>query len=75
MYYHTDDQSMVNWLAVALSNAAVAERCVRLDVDSEGRLRVKVGEGVWTSPFASTPDPYRNSPTVYHVDLDIGQQH
>lgn len=59
MYFHTDDERTVRWLGDVLTTAAVMNRKVRLDVDSEGRLKVKVGEGMWTSPIASTPDFYR----------------
>jgi hypothetical protein len=59
MYFHTDSPSTIYWLANVLATAHTTGRRVRFDVDSEGNLKVKVGEGMWTAPLASTPDPYR----------------
>lgn len=60
MYFHTDDNSLVHWLADVMDQAARHERPVRFNVDGNGSLSVKVGQGAWTAPFASTPDPYRD---------------
>lgn len=60
MYFHTDDLTVVNNLAEALSFASVNDKRVRLDVDDSGNLKVKIGEGIWSAPISSTPDPYRD---------------
>ena len=64
MYFHTDNPVIVSNLAEALSYAASQEKRVRFDVDSFGNLKVKIGEGMWSAPIDSTPDPYR-SPQVH----------
>lgn len=61
MYFHTDDKHLIGWLADVLKTAEDTGTRVRLDIDSEGNLKVKRGEGVWSPPFASTPDPYRDN--------------
>lgn len=60
MYFHTDEPTMISWLANVLDQARVNRRSVRFDVTSEGALKVKIGEGMWTHPFPSTPDPHRD---------------
>lgn len=62
MYFHTDDERLIGYLADVLKNAEGLGTRIRLDVDSEGNLRIKRGEGIWSPPFASTPDPYRDEP-------------
>jgi len=59
-YFHTDDPRMIAWLADVFGTAALLNRKVRINVE-DGNLSIKVGEGVWTAPFASTPDPYRDN--------------
>jgi hypothetical protein len=59
-YFHTDEPRMVSWLADVMATARDEGRKVRLHTDSQGNLRVKVGEGMWTAPFKSTPDPARD---------------
>lgn len=59
-YFHTNSVRDIQWLANTLQNAANEERRVRFDVDSQGCLKVKVGEGIWTAPISGTPDPYRD---------------
>lgn len=61
MYFHTDDPRMIGYLADVLKTAEDTGTRIRLDVDSEGNLKVKRGEGMWSPPFASTPDPYRDT--------------
>lgn len=60
MYFHTDDSTMAGYIADVAKTAEDTHTRLRLDVDSEGNLRIKRGEGVWSPPFASTPDPYRD---------------
>lgn len=60
MYFHTDDDTTIMYLSFALSTAMHDGRTVRFDVDAAGNLRYKIGEGAWTAPIASTPDPYRD---------------
>lgn len=64
MYFHTDNKFTLQTIAIAANNAAENGRSLRLDVDSEGRLKFKVGEGMWSAPIASTTDPYRDNATV-----------
>lgn len=59
MYFHTDNDAVTDQIERAV-NAAQHGRSLRLDVDSQGNLRIKVGEGMWSAPIASTPDPYRD---------------
>lgn len=61
MYFHTDDPKMISWLADVLNTARETGTRIRLDVDSQGRLKVKRGGGMWSPPFASTEDPWRDS--------------
>lgn len=61
MYFHTDDADVISVIDKAVGEAKMNDRRLRIDVDKFGRLRVKVGEGCWTEPFASTPDPYRDN--------------
>lgn len=62
MYFHADGPRMIGYLADVLKTAEDTGTRIRLDVDSEGNLRIKRGEGIWSPPFASTPDPYRDEP-------------
>ena len=57
--FHTDDPSVVSHVAYLAEAAAKDGRRFRLNVDSDGNLKIKVGEGMWTAPIRSTPDPYR----------------
>lgn len=61
MYYHTDTREVIGYLADSLKNAEDFGKSVRLDVDAEGNLKIKIGEGIWSPPFSSTPDPYRDN--------------
>lgn len=58
MYFHTDNVGTMGRLRLALANADK----IRFSVDSAGRLKFKVGEGMWSEPIPSTPDPYRDPP-------------
>lgn len=60
MYFHTDNAFTVATLARLLTIAAEDGRKIRLDVDSNGALRYKIGEGMWSGPIDSTYDPYRD---------------
>lgn len=62
MYFHTDDPKVLDQLSRMLAHAAETGKSARLDVDSAGRLKWKCGEGMWTFPHDSTPDPYRDAP-------------
>lgn len=68
MYFHTDDKRLIGYLADVLKTAEDTGTRIRLDVDSKGELRVKRGEGIWSPPFASTPDPYRDTTWDYSED-------
>ena len=60
MYFHTDDTRLIGYLADVLKTAEDTNTRIRLDVDSEGNLKIKRGEGMWSPPFSGTPDPYRD---------------
>lgn len=60
MYFHTDNPATVSRLATALSNAHVQEKRVRLLVDDLGRLKYKIGEGMWSEPIWGDYDPHRD---------------
>lgn len=80
MYFHTDREKIVDSLAETLSFASHQRKAVRIDVDSEGSLRVKIGQGMWSPPIASTVDPYRDEPkpmteTVYMTPPGGCQSH
>ena len=62
-YFSTDDRETVDWLAEVFHNASMNERRVRLRTDEKNQLQVKIGEGGWTAPIKSTPDPYRDLTT------------
>ena len=61
MYFHTDDMNTVDILMYALTDASANNKRVRIDVDHEGNLTFKIGEGMWSAPIASTPDPHRDN--------------
>lgn len=60
MYFHTDDPITIKLLKGVVDAAARDDRRLRFNVDSEGRLHWKLGEGTWEL-FSSTPDPYRDN--------------
>ncbi len=60
MYFHTDDPEVIAFIANVAQTAVATGTKLRLDVDGMGSLRVKRGEGMWTAPFYSTPDSYRD---------------
>jgi len=60
MYFHTDSERDILWLAAVLDRASREGRKVRLDTTG-GNLKVKIGEGTWSPPIKGTPDPYRDS--------------
>jgi len=60
MYFHTDNPDTIEVLAFALSVAHQQEKRVRLNVDAQGNLIYKIGEGIWSIPMESTEDPYRD---------------
>lgn len=59
MYFHTDNPDIITALAAAMDRAQ-AQGKIRLDVSSDGTLRVKVGGGMWSAPIQSTEDPWRD---------------
>lgn len=61
MYFHTESDNVVAALAGLLSAAADNGKRIRIDVDHGGSPRIKVGEGMWSAPLVSTPDPYRDN--------------
>ena len=60
MYFHTDNLMYIWSIAEAASRAESEGRRFRVNVDADGNLTYKVGEGMWSPPFESTPDPYRD---------------
>ena len=60
MYFSTDDRVTVNFLASVLMLAQEKGQRVRIDVDGQGRLKIKRGEGMWSAPLHGTDDPYRD---------------
>jgi hypothetical protein len=60
MYFHTDDPEDVAFLRAMLNVAHYKEARVRVNVTPNGRLTIKVGEGMWSPPMRSTEDPYRD---------------
>lgn len=61
MYFHTDSASAKDLINALTDRALDTDARLRIDVDREGSLRIKIGEGMWSAPFASTPDPYRDN--------------
>lgn len=59
MYFHTNDQTTIAFLCAVATNALQHGQSLRIDVDDQGRLRIKRGESVWSPPFTGTEDPYR----------------
>lgn len=60
MYFHTHSARTANYIAAVCESAADNDQRVRIDVDDSGALRIKRGEGAWSPPIASDPDPYRD---------------
>lgn len=60
-YFHTDNASTTAWLAGVLHRAQTEGLDIRLSVDANNSLKVKLGEGMWSAPIESTPDPYRDN--------------
>jgi hypothetical protein len=69
MYFHTDSPDTTARLGEAVTRADLKGR-LRLDVDDKGRLRYKVGEGMWSEPIESTPDLYRDEEVSNHIVVD-----
>lgn len=61
MYFHTDDPAMIEFIASVANLARAHGQSLRVNVDSQGRLTIKRGEGVWSAPFSGTPDQYRDN--------------
>jgi hypothetical protein len=68
-YFHTDDPDLLAYLGRMLTDAAEQGGRVRFDVTPAGNLKVKFGEGMWSAPHWSTPDPYRDAPRTYHMEI------
>ncbi|HWV45314.1 MAG TPA: hypothetical protein VN039_04675 [Nitrospira sp.] len=60
MYFHTDSTSAREFIENVARLATENEQSLRIDVDAYGNLSIKRGEGVWSAPIYSTPDPYRD---------------
>ena len=60
MYFSTDDPEVIAFIAAVAETAVENGNRLRIDVDGLGALRIKRGEGMWSPPFYSTPDPYRD---------------
>lgn len=61
MYFHTDSGSARHFIAEVARLADENDQRLRIAVDPDGSLRIKRGEGVWSAPIVSTPDPYRDN--------------
>lgn len=59
MYFHTDDQVTIAFIENVARLANKNEQRLRIDVSPTGELRIKRGEGIWSPPIPSEPDPYR----------------
>lgn len=59
-YFHTDDPVTISFLGWTMLLAEKHGQRVRIDVEN-GELKIKRGEGMWSPPLASTPDPYRDT--------------
>lgn len=59
-YYHTDDLNTLEWLGNVVRRAENEGLSLRLRTDSQNRLMVKLGGGMWTAPMDSTPDAFRS---------------
>lgn len=73
MYFHTDDPEVIAFIAAVAQTAVDTGTRLRLDVDGHGDLRIKRGEGMWTAPFYSTPDPYRDLGQAQHESHDLSR--
>lgn len=74
MYFHTDNPFTLATLARLMLGASQDGRKVRLNVDEAGRLSYKIGEGMWSAPIDSTPDPYRDNSTGYTETVYLNPQ-
>lgn len=63
MYFHTHDPRTISFLANVLLTAEETGTRVRIDVDRDGNLKIKRGEGMWSPAFINTDDPYRDAST------------
>lgn len=60
MYFHTDDARTLAWLETVIKRAKEDELSLRFQITADAGLKVKLGGGMWTAPFASTPDLQRD---------------
>jgi hypothetical protein len=60
-YFMTDDPVTLDYLARVITLARENNQRLRIRTDSENRMQIKRGEGMWTPPFPSMPDQYRDS--------------
>lgn len=60
MYFHTDSTSAREFIENVARLATENDQRLRIKVNDDGSLCIKRGEGVWSAPIASTPDPYRD---------------
>ena len=60
MYFHTDDQNVLARIRLATGQAQQNGSRIRFSVDANGTFKFKVGEGMWSEPISSTPDPQRD---------------
>ena len=71
-YFSTNSERTIGWLANVCLQAAAQGRRVRIQTDSDNNLRIKVGEGAWSPPLASDPDPYRDTERGVQPDTTEG---
>lgn len=71
MYFHTDNQAVLDTLAYAIVHAQQNGARLRIQTDDKGRIQYKIGEGMWSGPINSTPDPYRDESAGGNVERPV----
>lgn len=66
-YFHTDDDRMLEFLERVVKRAREDSMSLRLAVDANNGLKIKLGGGMWTPAFDSTFDSYRDEP--YKIEV------
>jgi uncharacterized protein HemX len=62
-YFHTSDPTTIAFIANVAQLANENGQRLRINVDDNGHLSIKRGEGMWSSPFYGDHDPYRDAST------------
>lgn len=71
-YFHTDSDRDMEWLENVLRTARERGNSVRLHTE-DGRLKVKVGGGMWTAPLSGTFDQFRDDALPWEVAPNVVQ--